>query len=124
MSTKNSDLINASGSNFTQSLLRKESPQECYEDEVVSNLRATGIEDKKSVALGRWTSNESRYPNIAPVTREDIAMNVSSLCSGECFSVAGNTAENHGTRIYHNYIRIRMFLRSWTSLLRATASEK
>lgn len=106
-STTNSNLNNALGSNFMQIFLCEDSLQYCYDNEVVSHLRATVIGYRRVNSFEWWRSNDRKYPIIAPVVRDVLFIAVSSVCSGECFSVADNMVDSHLTRISNDSISVR-----------------
>lgn len=115
---------NASGTNFMQSILREDSLHNCYDDEILSFLRATALGDKRADPFEWWRSNEHRYPNVALVARDILAIPASSVCSEECFSVAGNLVDAHRTRLSDESIRSTMLLRAWSRLSRSITGEQ
>lgn len=107
----------ASGVTFMQTLLNEDSLLDLYDDEVVSFLRATSIGDKRADPFEWWRSNEKRYPTIAPLARDVLAIQASSVCSEEGFSIAGNLVDAHRTRMSDNSIRSYMLVCAWRRLL-------
>lgn len=107
----------SSSVNFMETLLNEDSLQDSYDDEVVSFLRATSIGDKRADPFEWWRSNERRYPTIAPVARDVLAIQASSVCSEEYFSVAGNLVTAHRSTLSDDSIRSSMLLRAWNRLL-------
>lgn len=84
------ELQPADCASFMRRLLNDDSLQDCYEDKVVAYLPATAIADKSTDPFEWWKANAKRYPNIALLARDMLAIQASSVCSEDVFSVAGN----------------------------------
>lgn len=95
----------ASGANFIHNILNDDSVGEEFDNELISFLRATSIGDRRSDPFEWWQLNEKRYPNVAPILSDVLAIQASSVSSEECFSMAGNLLDEHRTKLSEESFR-------------------
>ena len=69
--------------------------------------------DKRADPFDWWRTNGSRYMHIATLARDILAIPASSLCSEQCFSIAGNLVEARRSRLSDDSIRAAMLVRAW-----------
>jgi hypothetical protein len=66
--------------------------------------------------LNWWNINQSRFPTLAKMARDYLAMQGSSVPSERGFSLSGLTVTNLRNRLYPETVRCAMCLKSWLKL--------
>ena len=83
------------------------------DDEITRYLRATSVGDKRAAPLIWWKLNESRFPTIAAVARDVLAIQASSVASESAFSQAGLLIDDKRTCLGDDSIKANMLIKSW-----------
>lgn len=97
---------------FMLKFLDEDQLQDPFEDDVVALLREIAIGDKRADPFDWWPTNEKRYPNIAPLARDLLDVQASSVSSEHHFSIAGNMVSAHPTRLTEEYIQSTLLVRA------------
>ena len=66
--------------------------------------------------LNWWNINQSRFPTLAKMARDYLAMQGSSVPSERGFSLSGLTVTNLRNRLHPETVRCAMCLKSWLKL--------
>lgn len=91
--------------------------QSSSEDEVGLFFKATRVKEHFGIdPLAWWKINEKRFPNVAKLARDILAVQASSVASESTFSVSGNLVSDSRTRLSDEVITAAMCLREWQRL--------
>ncbi len=78
-----------------------------------SEIRCSNGEED---VLNWWNINQSRFPTLAKMARDYLAMQGSSVPSERGFSLSGLTVTNLRNRLHPETVRCAMCLKSWLKL--------
>lgn len=108
---------NTKNHTFLDSLLDEDSIDCVYSDEITSFIKATTIPQRNMDPLEWWAKNESNFPEIAPVARDVLAIQATSVFSESIFSQAGHMISDQRTRMSDDTIQCSMLSKSWSKHL-------
>lgn len=100
-----------------QELLEDNSVDGFMDDEATSFLKATGNGDMSLEPLTWWGRNAERFPHLASVAQDVLAVQSSSVASESKLSWAGNLISDQRTSLSDEIITACMCCRSWQQVL-------
>ena len=82
-------------------------------DEVTSFFQFTSIPDVGADPLEWWKSAERRFPTIAKMARDYLAIQATSVASESTFSTSGQLITNRRSSLSDDRIEASMLCRNW-----------
>lgn len=96
-------------------------PSQSNTDEIGLFFNATRVREHSEIdPLGWWKINEKRFPNVAILARDVLAIQASSVSSESTFSTSGNLVSDARSRLSDEVITAVMCLREWQRLRNAS----
>lgn len=105
--------LSTTGLSILDELDREDSLHGVSDNEVMRYVRATSNGDRTADPLIWWKLNEARFPNVANLARDVLAIQASSLSSESVLSVAGNFLIPSRSSMSDSSFRALMLLKSW-----------
>ena len=102
---------------FDLVLENEQTPLRADSNEISMFLRATALGDYNADPLQWWKANQNRFPNIARVARDVLAIQPSSVASESVFSCSGNIVTAQRTLLSDSSIISCILLQSWNKFL-------
>jgi len=92
-------------------------PSQSNTDEIGLFFNSTRVREHSEIdPLGWWKINEKRFPNVAILARDVLAIQASSVASESTFSTSGNLVSDTRSRLSDEVITAVMCLREWQRL--------